>query len=96
MLTNLRYAALMLMLLAGTANSETFECQSGSGWSEYRKIVVVATGNDNGTGEIKVAGVTYKAFYCIEGFNRRWDFGSDTDVFALFCLGVAAIIHKLS
>ena len=72
----MRYTALILILLAGAANAETFKCQSGSLWFAKGKIVVVATINEDGaTGTIKVAGVTHKAVYGVEGFNRRWDFG---------------------
>ncbi len=72
----MRYAALLLILLAGTANAgETFKCQAGSIWFSGQPIVIVLTVDDEGkSGTIKVAGVTYTAMYRVQGFNRRWDF----------------------
>ena len=76
---DMRYAALILILLAGTANAETFKCQSGSYWSESGKVLVVATINEDGvSGTIKVAGTTHNAKYSVEGFNRVWHFGEAT------------------
>lgn len=75
----MRYAALILILLAGTANAETFKCKSGTYW-DSSKIVVIATINEDGeSGTIKVAGVTYQARYKVKGFDRRWDFGLQDD-----------------
>ena len=75
----MRYAALILILFAGTANAETFKCKSGTYW-DSSKIVVIATINEDGeTGTIKVAGVTHQAKYHVKGFDRRWDFGLQDD-----------------
>ncbi len=80
----MRYAALILILLAGTANAQEFElteewkCQSGSYWSESNSILVVAQvmkAGDFVLGSISVAGTAYVSEYSVEGFNRRWDFG---------------------
>jgi hypothetical protein len=72
----MRYAALILILLAGTANSETFKCQSGTYWHDAKKVVVVATINEDGeTGTIMVAGTTHNTTYKVEGFERSWRFG---------------------
>lgn len=65
------------ILLAGTASAETFKCQAGTYWSNSGDTVVTATGNDDATGEIKVAGVTYSAWFLVEGFDRKWRFGAD-------------------
>jgi len=65
---------IVLLLLAGTANAETFNCQAGTIWFPDGEIAVTATGNDDATGKIHAAGVTYEAWYHIEGFTRRWDF----------------------
>ena len=77
----MRYAALILILLAGTANAETFKCQAGPYWELGAKIVVTATINKDGEfGSIKVAGVTHSAAYSVEGFDRRWNFGMQNDL----------------
>lgn len=77
----MRYAALILMLLAGAANAgETFKCKAGNVWFDDEPIVVVLTIYDEGkSGTIKVAGVTYTTFYLVEGFDRRWNFGLQDD-----------------
>ena len=84
----MKYAALILILLAGTANAVTFKCQAGPYWTVGDKIVVIATINDDGetgtinddgeTGTIKVAGVTHETQYKVDGFDRRWNFGEGT------------------
>ncbi len=50
--------------------------------SDYYKVTVLVelsrvTGDSKalGTGEVSVAGITYKASFKVVGFNRRWDFG---------------------
>ena len=76
----MRYAALILILLAGTANAETFKCKSGTYW-DSSKVVVIATINEDGeSGTIKVAGVTHQAKYSVDGFDRRWNFGLQDDL----------------
>jgi hypothetical protein len=76
----MRYTALILILLAGTANAETFKCRAGSYWEAGGKIVVTTTINEDGeTGTINVAGVTHQATYQVQGFDRRWDFGLQDD-----------------
>lgn len=76
----MRYAALLLILFAGTASAETFKCQSGSHWKSGGKIVVTTTIHENGeTGVVEVAGASHPAFYRVAGFNRRWDFGFNDD-----------------
>lgn len=72
----MRYTALILILLAGTANAETFECKAGEYPSSGAKVVVTATINEDGeTGTIMVAGTTQNASYSVAGFDRRWNFG---------------------
>ncbi|MEZ4282295.1 MAG: hypothetical protein R3F21_22045 [Myxococcota bacterium] len=76
----MRFAVLLFLLLAGNANAETFNCQAGTFWDAKAKIVVIATIDDGGElGTIKVAGITHKARYHVEGFDRRWDFGLQDD-----------------
>lgn len=77
----MRYAALILILLAGAANAgEKFKCQAGPVWFSGEPIVVNLTVDDVGkSGTIKVAGVTYDATYRVDGFDRRWDFGPKND-----------------
>ena len=49
----MRYAALILFMLAGTANAETFKCKAGGIWLADAPVVVVATINEDGkTGTI--------------------------------------------
>ena len=75
----MRYAALILILLSGATNAETFQCQSGTYWSSSGKVVVVATINEDGkTGTIKVAGITHDTVYSVDGFDRTWHFGGST------------------
>ena len=76
----MRYLPLILILLVGSANAETFKCKPGTYWDSSKKIVVTATINEDGiTGTIKVAGVTHDADYRVQGFDRRWNFGLQDD-----------------
>ncbi len=53
---------------------------SGGYWYESGKKVVTATINEDGkTGKIEVAGITHKADFEVEGFDRRWNFGLQDD-----------------
>ena len=76
----MRIGLIALLLIAGTANAETFKCKSGTYW-DSSKVVVIATINKDGvSGTIKVAGVTHQAKYHVEGFDRRWNFGLQDDL----------------
>ena len=76
----MRYAALTLILLAGTANADTFRCVTGTIYSQTTTPAVIAEINEDGkTGEIKVAGTAHQTRYYVDGFNRRWDFGLRDD-----------------
>ena len=77
----MRYAALILILLAGAANAgEKFKCQAGTPWISGYKIVLRATINDDKeTGTIQVSGVLYQTTYSVEGINRRWDWDMQED-----------------
>lgn len=77
---DLKYAALILVLLAVAANADTFRCQSGDYWSEKGEIVVLATTHSDGDkGTISAAGVTHVAKYRVAGLDRRWDFDPRDD-----------------
>ncbi len=39
---------------------------------------VARNGEKSGLGEVSVAGITHKASFKIEGFDRRWDFGDES------------------
>ena len=39
---------------------------------------VTEDGEKSGFGEVSVAGVTHKAFFRVQGLNRRWNFGELT------------------
>jgi hypothetical protein len=77
----MRFVAVVVMILmAGVANAESFKCQAGPYWSSGDDVVVRLTINDDGvTGTVKVAGVTHEADYAVEGFNRKWSFGEATE-----------------
>ena len=76
----MRFGLLVLLFLAGAANAEVFDCQSGTHWSANGEIVVIAsTGPGDGWGSIVVAGKTYVARYRVTGFDRRWDFDQQDD-----------------
>jgi hypothetical protein len=57
------------------ADEETWRCKSGVYWNDNAPVLVVATHGNGNTGEITVAGTTQSAFFAVDGFNRRWDFG---------------------
>ena len=61
----------------GESEAETWRCQNNRGYafSESIPILVVATRFTDGSGTIKVAGVTQQAAFSVDGFDRRWDFG---------------------
>ena len=67
----------MLCLLAELAfGDERWSCTDfGSA-----EVLVVASSNDTkNLGTISVAGVKHNADYRVQGFNRRWNFGTDGD-----------------
>ena len=77
----MRFGLIALLLLAGTANADVFECQSGTFWAANGKIVVTAIVDpDKGDAYVSVAGISHVADYKVQGFNRRWSFGEETDV----------------
>ena len=39
---------------------------------------VTEDGGKSGFGEVSVAGITHKASFKVEGFDRRWDFGDES------------------
>jgi len=51
---------------------ETWSCTETYN-SEVLAVAYVNKGRE--TGEIKVAGITHKAKFRVQGFERRWDFG---------------------
>ena len=69
-------AGMILILLAGTANAETFKCQSGNYWRSGGPVVVTATvDKEKVKASISVAGITHDAAYEVAGFDHRWNFG---------------------
>ncbi|MBT6402403.1 hypothetical protein HOK09_02995 [Candidatus Woesearchaeota archaeon] len=49
------------------------------GNSKPPKVIFTAKIISPNSGELDVAGVTQRSFYSVQGFNRRWDFGSESD-----------------
>ena len=70
-------AALCSANALGQSEAETWRCQNHRGYAfnESTPILVVATRFTDGSGTVKVAGVTQMAAFSIDGFDRRWDFG---------------------
>lgn len=82
-----RCFAVALWLLAASAGSaaaqrspsnppnERWECKDfGDYGDSWKDILVRATVDGGVLGTLSVAGVTYDAYYHVEGFDRRWDF----------------------
>jgi len=60
----------------GQASSiETWECKDRFG-SEDSVLVTATVEVGRKSGSISVAGITYPAMFQVDGFDRRWDFGS--------------------
>ena len=62
---------------------EVWECRGlGESWDQVLVRAAVEEGRETGTSE--VAGVKYTTHFLMDGFDRRWDFGSsdDTHVYA--------------
>jgi len=71
----MRFGLILLLLLAGTATADTWECQSGLSWSESGDIVVKAQVEpSSGDASVTVAGMKQPAKYSVMGFNRAWFF----------------------
>jgi hypothetical protein len=69
-------ACLVLSAVAHGKPIETWQCQQHS-YDDWSNILVVATVEEGRrSGEITVAGVTHTAIFQVEGFDRRWDFGT--------------------
>ncbi|CAC9602754.1 hypothetical protein [uncultured Gammaproteobacteria bacterium] len=49
------------------------------GNSKSSKVIVTAKITSPNSGEIDVAGITHTSFYGVHGFNRRWDFGNESN-----------------
>ena len=77
----MRFSLVALLLLAGTASAEEFQCQAGFSWERGDEIVVTAVTDDadSDIGIIEVAGTLHVTTYEVQGFNHRWDFGPLTD-----------------
>ena len=58
---------------------ELWECQQKSygDWSNILVVVSVEEGRQ--AGAVAVAGITHRAQFRVDGFDRRWDFGSKED-----------------
>jgi hypothetical protein len=77
----LAVSCLSIVSVAQAKPVEIWECQESS-FGNWNNILVVATADDGRrSGSIQVAGVTHHAQFQIEGFDRRWDFGSISDPF---------------
>ncbi len=63
-----------LFAFAGLAKAEQWNCYDDKYSSKV--IVVVTADTKNNTGKVEVAGTSHSARYSVEGFERRWDFGS--------------------
>ena len=69
-------ACLVLSAVAHGKPIEIWQCQQNS-YDNWSNILVVATVEEGrNSGEITVAGVTHTASFEVEGFDRRWDFGT--------------------
>lgn len=72
-------ACLVFSTLAHAKPAEIWECQQNS-YDNWKNILVVATvEGDRRSGQIEVAGTTQVAAFSVQGFNRRWDFGTAED-----------------
>ncbi len=75
-------ALIFLLLFAGVAHADQFECQIGSRWSNIRGVeltAIVKVTEGVPYAAIYVAGTHHIAHYTVEGFNRHWAFGSSED-----------------
>ena len=72
----------LLFLIAASSSSiakefsEIWRCKDSLDFSKDKIIVTARINKNQSTGEINVSGITHQTFYQVEGFNRRWDFGS--------------------
>ena len=68
--------------LSGAVNAKEFsqvwKCKESFGGSD-KVIVTARVDNSNESGEIDVSGITHQTLYQVQGFNRRWDFGSKAE-----------------
>jgi hypothetical protein len=73
------FLALVVGVTAQASPVEVWECQQVSygNWSDILVIASVEEGREIGT--VEVAGVVHQAQFRINGFDRRWDFGSKED-----------------
>ncbi len=71
-----------IVIFSSYANAEVIEswvCQE-SIFGSWDNILVTANVNKGReSGAIAVAGIKYQSKFSIEGFNRRFDFGQDSD-----------------
>ena len=69
------FAGFFLLATGASAQSEAWDCQSGSDRSADNAVLLSLTVNDDGgTGEIFVVGNVYDTQFGIRGFDRWWSF----------------------
>ena len=69
------FSGLFLLATGASAQSEAWDCQSGSDQSADNAVLLSLTVNDDGgTGEIFVVGTVYDTQFGIRGFDRWWSF----------------------
>lgn len=56
---------------------EKWRCFTGIDIFRRKKVSVELTRETGVPGQVSVAGVTYSAYFHVEGLNRRWDFGKE-------------------
>lgn len=61
----------------GSDTGEIWRCFTGIDIFRRKKVSVELTRKTEVPGQVSVAGVTYSAYFHIEGLNRRWDFGEE-------------------
>lgn len=76
------FIALLSLAYSVTAYAkpvEKWECQQHSyeNWSNILVVVTIEEGRK--LGDVAVAGITHHAQFSVNGFDRRWDFGSKDD-----------------
>jgi len=78
---NKLFLSLIIIFLSTAAKAhviETWECKEARDPS-WRVVVYADVLDKKDSGRIRVAGIVHNAYFRVQGFNRRWDFGESMD-----------------
>jgi hypothetical protein len=62
--------------------AEEWECHDVADINWIKSLVVASISENSKAGSIEVSGVSKISLFRVQGFNRRWDFGNESESYA--------------